>query len=368
MLRLRYQTLCSIAFRHEYYRDGISRDFLLIPTTNTQQLMESYGLLVKPTSSHVLVVQKMDSGVPEIPFTKPVCLTFLVQLTNISLYRVSRIADKRQFFFTNIDALGAYKANLTQKPTLTLEDALMPLRPQQFNLPIPKGILQQLNISRTELGGIKNLPPLSIDAAMENVNIKLKSAGKYTLTRQPTNTKEVFYANNGLGNTPNLFGIMEVWIDPNFVAPLQYTIQIEARRFKWQYYLTDTVSNQVVFNDAADISINYQRNTNDVLSPAAVQFNYKSILTIGQDSFKVMQDIAKGSNDIKKVMLFESDQNIPVLESRAPTIEMTILNNTAVKPKLPIPELSNLNIRLSPIRDPEDPDDPLAHAMMFYSV
>jgi hypothetical protein len=367
MLRLRYQTLCSIAFRHEYYRDGISRDFLLMPTTTTQQLMESYGLLVRPTSSRVLVVQKMDSGVPEIPFTKPICLTFLIQLTNMALYSVSKIADKRRFFFTNIDALGAYKANLTQKSTLTHEDALMPLRSQQFNLAIPKGTLQQIVLSRTELGGIKNLPSLSIEAAMENVDIKLKNAGKYTLVKLPTNSKEVFYANADLRNTPNLFGIMELWLDQNFVSGLQYNIQIEARRFIWQYYLTDLASNEVVFEDATDISVKYNRNGHIVL-PETVQFVSKEPLNISQNSFKVMQDIAKGNNNIKKVMLFESDQNIPVLESRAPTIEMTILNNTAVKPKLPVPELSNLNIRLSPIRDPEDPDDPLAYAMMFYSV
>jgi hypothetical protein len=366
MLRLKYQTLCTIAFLHEYYQDGISRDFVLVPTDTTKQIMENYTLILKETRSNILIAQKTEGGIAEVAFTKPICLTFLVKLTNPSLYSVSNLSDKRQFFFTNIDKNGVYRRNLTAEDVMSAHDALMPLRPQQLNLAIPKGTIQTIELSRMELGGTFKLPALSIDIDKETIDIQLGRTGVYTMIKKPVNNKEIFYANSHLGNTINMFGIMELWFDQNFVSGLKYEVKIAARHFKWQYYLTDTISNETVSDSAPNLAIEYQRNSYDTLSPPLVQFVRKEILSIDNDSAKVIQDLATNNQTVRRVILFESDENIPVLESRAPTIKMTLGATKSLS--LPVPDITNLNIRLMRIRDPEDPDYRLARAMMFFSI
>ena len=370
MLNIKYQNLCSIAFRHEYYRDGVSRDFTLIPTETTQNLMQTYGLYAKNTGGKTIILQKMDKNVVDTPFTQPICLTFAVQLNNPALLSVSRLSDKRQFYLSNIQADGTYRALLTEQAVLSDKDALPPMRPQQYSLNIPKDKFKKIEISRVLAGGIKNYPPLSIERDMETVLLKFPASGKYTLTKQPSNPgdiSEIVYANSEINTS--LFGIVELFLDRTLVPPMNYAVAIEARRFKWQYFLTDTQSKDVNYNnDPANVRLTYTRNPNDLLSPNIVLFAYKGIQTISPDAFKVMQNIGKISPEIKQIMLFESDNNIPILESRSPTIEMTVLPNTSYKPKLPVPDITSLNVRLSPTRNPADPDDPLAHAMMFYSI
>ena len=67
-------------------------------------------------------------------------------------------------------------------------------------------------------------------------------------------------------------------------------------------------------------------------------------------------------NMVNDIYLFESDNNIPLLESRPPRVQMSLLGIPKITLQLPVPDIENIQIRLP------TPDATTANALIFYNI
>jgi hypothetical protein len=363
-MTLQYQTLCSIAFKHPYYRDGNSRDFSLAPTPSSVEQMQSFGLIAKTINGKTTILQKMAGSTAETPITKPIRLNFTIDLNNPLLLNVTETLNTRRFYLTNLDATGALKSRLTEQAMLSQLDALPILSPQRVSMNFPKAQFQQLAIQRTiPTIGSQNLPPLSINSNMENVEVNLRDSGKYTLTKLPANTSETLYAHNEISPKSTFFGVLDLFLTSTIVPNTVYQVVLQQRTFKWQYFFIDVKNKPLNFTNPTDISLRFTKNTGDPITPDVVGFVYLNEFVMSDDSLKVVRDIKNNNRDmVNNVYLFESDFPIAILESRPHIVEMTLSTPPTVKPQLPIPDIENIQIRL-PTANANT-----ANAMIFYNI
>lgn len=361
---LQYRKLCSIAFKHAYYRDNTSRDFSLVPTPSSLEQMQRFGLLAKTISGKTTILQKMDDGAVETPITDPICLSFILQLNNPLLLNVTETFNTRHFYLTNLASNGSLKSLLTDQAGLTNFDALPPLSPKRFSMSFPKGEFQLLAIKKAAPPtGFEILPPLSISSEMENVEVNLRESGKYILSKEPISIDKTIYATNEITPNASFFGVLDLFLDQNIAPAMVYEVMLQPRIFKWQYFLVDVKNKESNFTVPANINLEFVRNAADSITPNGVLFTFQDEMTMSPDSFKVVKDIRDNNlNTIHNVYLFESNTDIPILESRSPIVKMNITTSPTVTPQLPVPDITNVQIRLP------TPTANTANAMIFYNI
>lgn len=360
---LKYQSLCTIAFKHAYYRDNTSRDFTLVPTATSLEQMQQFGLLAKTIRGKTTILQKMDGAVAETPFNDPICLSFTILLNNPLLLNVTETFGTRRFYLTNLASNGTLRSSLTEQAQLSQFDALSTIYPQRFSMNFPKGQFQGLAVKRVApTQWLQNLPPLSINAEMETTLVNLTESGKYELTKLPNGTPEIRYANDEILNNPSFFGVLELFFDINS-TPISYDITLQQRVFTWQYFLVDVKNKAVNFINPVNIKLTFTKSTKDNITPNGISFVHKNTQTMSADALKTVTDLKiNNPNLVNDIYLFESDNNIPVLENRPPIVQLSLLSNPNVKPQLPIPDIENIKIRLP------TPTATTANAMIFYNI
>lgn len=91
----KYLKLFSIRCSHEYYRDGICRDFDLLPTDECRELLRQYGLKFrKMTDGAAIYFAAFSNGTPKRPVTdipNDTRFSFAMVLKNPDLHRFSTL-------------------------------------------------------------------------------------------------------------------------------------------------------------------------------------------------------------------------------------------------------------------------------------
>lgn len=357
MLHIEYRVLCSIGFAHSYYQSGRSADFSLRPSAETGELLDSLGLVLRQTAERTLILQKMDEGAPENPLAAPVCLRFLVYINNPLLWNVSRFSwtnaanqteSARQFYFSNANRTdGQLRAVLTEEPTLSAKDALPPIQPQRFSLPMPAVPPAQLVIERFTLNtGWQPMPPVSIPAGQQSLEINLREPGLYRLPDglDPPGRRELYVSDAAARSGP-YFGVVDLYLDDSIMPGTDYSAYIAYREHSWQYVLIDVRNKKVPYGTVDDIQISFTRHAGDTLSPDTVHFARIADAQLNPKLRATIERIKESNADsVENVFVFGSDVPIPILEHRPPTVELGISGNTNFA-KLPVPDLGTVNIQ-----------------------
>jgi hypothetical protein len=110
----RYRILAQVDLLHDYYADGKTLDFDIIPSAGTAEIMTSHRLSAKVTGNSLLVLTPVDeTGKPAVALPADLRLVFHLELRNPSFLTVSNVdADalrSLRFHFTNLagNAVGS---------------------------------------------------------------------------------------------------------------------------------------------------------------------------------------------------------------------------------------------------------------------
>lgn len=124
----KYQVLFTIQWIHNLYPNGLSRDFLLVPTAEGRKQLANYGMLFKPLETGGLVaVEMMEQGagtwIPVRPITEAMVITLLLKVQKANV-----LSKTRPFHAPNLPLLGKtrtlYLTNLNATNTIDTTEIL----------------------------------------------------------------------------------------------------------------------------------------------------------------------------------------------------------------------------------------------------
>ncbi|MFM2376223.1 MAG: hypothetical protein RLZZ165_1320 [Bacteroidota bacterium] len=90
-----YGPLLSFRISHSYYLDGICKDFEIVPTVQTQQILRTYEIAFRPALGGFELLRKLNqSHQQSIPFPNPApSLIFLLKLLNPRFLQVTDTSE-----------------------------------------------------------------------------------------------------------------------------------------------------------------------------------------------------------------------------------------------------------------------------------
>jgi hypothetical protein len=253
-----FQRLFSVDIRHRYYRDGVSRDFEIEPTSLTRRLMGNYGLLFRKTAAGFSLLyeadptdsthQKLRKSLEE-----NLRFSFLLQgrdhrLLNYSDLPLDLPAGSVYSLNNLKDNVENGRLLLTRSSFLSSEDAL-PAKPLMFQYRHPlTGSGPELRIL-DETGATVKRERLTAGEgdALWAVDLRAHGPGQYRLDVDGTEQAR-FYASNepaGQGifamidilhgsHVPAAYRFADPGQDPT-VKPKTYIMEIDTRRTHWKY-------------------------------------------------------------------------------------------------------------------------------------
>lgn len=259
MVRLRYTPLASVQVSHNFYKTGLCPDLTFTPTPATRQLLDTYEWVARPIEGKLLLMGREDEpGLPAIPITEPIRLTFVVQLTKTALTHISEGFETRgAFFFSNLAADGSAKTTLTAGPVLTANDRLPPVSGQRQTISLEKSKYKQLIIQQVVAGsGLQAVQQLPIAENQETLAIQVMQPGRYTfvwtLTDGSAPVMEEHYLSDAVANGPLPFGVLELVFGQTPPAPVAFTFTMQVRTRIWRYFLVDARTKAILIDaDAA---------------------------------------------------------------------------------------------------------------------
>lgn len=342
MLDILYNIRCSITFEHAFYSDDICTDIRILPTETTRQTLDEYGLLIKNTKGKTHIFQQVTAGVPEIPFTDPVCFSFFACLINSDIFNLFDTGAIRQFHLTNLNSDGTFRDTLTQNAFLGASEALPKLMPQRFNFNLKKGETAQLIIEYFDTSSWTIISDDEIDPTAEGYEINLKKSGKYKITKQPLppgETSLFLIADNDAQQSTPFFALIHIWLDNTIAFGTQYTVKIPVRFFKFQYIFTDIENKQIAYD--IPIAVEGTRHILDTITAGNdIAFTGLDIPDVPVSALDtVVANLRKISSN--EIFVVESVSSLPVLENRPPSIKLKAGVNNVM---LPVPLLNDLQI------------------------
>jgi hypothetical protein len=342
MLDILYDIRCSIVFEHHFYSESICTDIRLTPTDTTKQTLEDYGLLVKNSLGKTHIFQQISAGAPEIPFTDPVCFSFLVSFTNSDIYSVLETGTIRQFHLTNLNNDGTFRPTLTQDEYISEQELLPRLIPQKFYLELKKEEVSQLVIDFFDTAGWSTVSTEDIDPKAEGIELNFTKPGKYRITKKPIKAGEtpitLIASDDAYKNTP-FFALINLWLHSGLALRTLYTVKITERLFKFQYVFTDVESKQIDYD--IPIIVRGKKHILDTITAGNdIEFTELQVADPPQSKTDILVAQLKKIGSIK-IYVVESASPLPVLENRPPSIKLKAGANDVI---LPVPLLNDLQI------------------------
>lgn len=339
-MNILYARLFEVSVLHDYFREGIAKEFKLIPTRETQETLRKGRMLWRETPQGIVVLYRaeVDLSSPEVALTSPVDFYFFFQSTNspqfftvTELKKGTRTFQSGDFLaFQNSTANASIDPDNPEKIGLDIWDGA---RPKTFitrvNLnPIPaKVIFQVKDTSDTKIpsGQDINGDPLPLDLELTpddkgefllSLDLKGKSEGNYTLTlRNETNTMDLWKKEYFLTQDPEVksaLGVMKISYRPApdhlYGAREFYAIDLKRKATTWTYIIVS--QNKKVELGTAQLSILDKGNPPD--TPYAT-YNFQQIGTAPNADVKV--------NNAETV-IFKSQVPIPFFENPKLNLEL----------------------------------------------
>lgn len=252
-----FKDLFSISLRHRYYANGVSQDFLIVPTALTQSRMRDYGLLFRQTATGMTVLYEEDPALkgPRRAFQETLRFSFMLQPRNPWLLNYSDLAldlpSGRFYYLNNLNdnVLGG-RLLLTRAAFVSSQDVLS-LKPLVFQhrdaLPGPDAELRITD----EFGKVRVSRQARVVEGYAVWTIDLRGCGPGSYRMEINGTeKERFYASDELEGR-KFFGLIDVlhgpqvpesyrFTDPeqgNAIEARTYHVEIDNRKTYWKFYV-----------------------------------------------------------------------------------------------------------------------------------
>jgi len=253
-----FQNLFSVDIQHRYYRDGVSRDFEVVPTPRTGRLMENYGLLFRKKAGGFKLLYEADPTDPL--YRKPrrsleeeLRFSFLLQWKNFRLLNHSDLPldppPGSVYYLNNLHhTIEGGKLLLSRSSFLSSQD-LLQSKPLMFQyrtaLTGPGAHLQVMNeagetVKRERVMAFEGRASLQVD-------LRAHGPGPYRLEVDGTEAAR-FYASDDLEGR-KVFALVDIlnsghvptayrFTDPeqdHAVTSKAYIVEIDTRRTYWKY-------------------------------------------------------------------------------------------------------------------------------------
>lgn len=335
-----YARLFEVSVLHDYFREGIAKEFKLIPTRETQETLRKGRMLWRETPQGIVVLYRAEDDLtsPEVALPPPVDFTFFFQSTNSpQFFTVTELKKGTRTYlsgdflaFQNSPVNASIDPENPEKIGLDIWDGT---RPKTFitrvNLnPIPAKVIFQVKDS----SGIK-IPsgqdingdslPLDLELTPDDkgefllsLDLKGKPEGNYTLTlRNETNTLDLWKKEYFLTQDPEVksaLGVMKISYRPApdhlYGGREYYAIDLKRKATTWTYIIVS--QNKKVELSTAQLSILDKGNPPD--TPYAT-YNFQQIGTAPNADVKV--------NNAETV-IFKSQVPIPFFENPKLNLEL----------------------------------------------
>ncbi len=314
-MKIDFQPAFAVEILHDYYPDGISRDFLFAPTPHCQLQLQNLGLLFKETPEGFLVLYETNGEpgppTPKRPLAAPLSLSFILWPRSPFLFNYSELPlDKtvEQIFVcsTRQKSLNSGQLLLSANPAgefLSAAD-LLSLRPQRFQVGVETSADSLLWELQDEQGALlqRQRVPTVEGTSQFLVDLAGRPPGRYSLRRNGTLELDFYAADRLVSGFP--FGVIEIAVDPlvsndfSFVGGdgrvqfRRYRLKLQARKTTWEYFVVAKYETEVKPTDLTltldDPPVTFTRQTAVTLADgsAAIPFVAGTPLPLSQQPLK----------------------------------------------------------------------------------
>lgn len=256
-----FKKLFNIEILHDYYTDGICRDFEVFPLALTNQLMQNNRLMFKNDNKGFRVLYRSEPG-SEVPFIafSDFDLKFGLKLKSRGSFEnitnLNDTVDGKEYDAGNI----LFFKNTTQDAVPLDYDILDALQPSSFTYrfiqtasPGDNGVITISNEAGADV--TPTYPdPSAVKADADGnlfypIDFSKMPAGQYKFTTTVDSVVETqeFYIDNSL-TTKNVFGIIKIHVEDyvDFAEDRRYTADFVKRETIWRYKMVLKSSNAVI--------------------------------------------------------------------------------------------------------------------------
>ncbi|SHJ77078.1 hypothetical protein SAMN02745165_03134 [Malonomonas rubra DSM 5091] len=270
-MRIDFQKAFAVEVLHDYYRDGISADFLIAPTPSCQQQLLKQGMLFKETPSGFVVLYETagdEASEPKRPLASPLTFSFVLWsqesfLLNYSNLPLDKTPDQI-FYLSNRDKSindGQLLLSADSGAQFLSAADLLALRPQRFQVDIEDSsdsVVWELTDSKGTLVDRRRVATVEGNNSYL-VDLREQAPGLYRLCCDGEEHLKFYAADRLVSGFP--FGLIEIFIDPaisndfSFVAAdgsvqfRNYRLKLQARSTTWEYYVVAKYETEVTPND-----------------------------------------------------------------------------------------------------------------------
>ncbi|OOG70737.1 hypothetical protein [Algoriphagus sp. A40] len=280
-----YSRLFEVSVLHDYFREGIAKEFKLIPTQETREILKKGRMLWRETPQGILVLYRAedDLSTPEVALNPPVDFCFFFQSTNSpQFFAVTQLSKGPRTYhsgdflaFQNLPANASSDPDLPEKIVLDVWDGA---RPKTFLTritlnPVPaKVIFLVKDASGTKIssGLDESGQPFPLDRELSpddkgefliSLDLKGKPEGNYILTlRNEANTLDLWKKEYFLTQDPEVksaLGVLKISYRPVpdhlYGGRDYYAIDLKRKATKWTYIIVS--QNKKVDLGTAQLSI-----------------------------------------------------------------------------------------------------------------
>ena len=259
-IKTRVQKLCSIQFRHNYYNDGLCRDFTIEPTQATKLLLSNYRLILKQSAFGFTILADKDKTFEYFKkYRKQIQgqkLSFVLKTKNVRFINFSNLPflpSNTIHYFNNLQGTTNANKESLLHPTPLVEknkDIQLPLVPPVFNYTFSEQ-LKYIDYDIKNIGNNKIEKPLptafneQYTSKKQQVDLSYLPTGKYQIYTKKD--KETFDFYTGTHEFNQCFGVVDIFIDDTVtkthrlyndkeITPQDYMIDFDARATYWRYY------------------------------------------------------------------------------------------------------------------------------------
>lgn len=248
----KYHKLFRIDFKHDYFANGVLRDFIVESTPSTQQLMQQYDLRLQQDKEGITIYCGVQEGESmDTAFGKARNLCFLLKVQDPSFINYTDLPllgqEGKQYFFSNInlEQETALAIKPLQKKAFVSEQDGLPFHPLFYQHQLPMGTEKaqfslkgsgQNAMDQDQLADWQFIPSETSTAEKAPV-LQLdftKSAwGKYELDID--GEESITFGVMPDNIMPSTFGMIEIMTQEE--AFQHYEIAFQARKTIWRYYI-----------------------------------------------------------------------------------------------------------------------------------
>lgn len=289
----RYALLVRMTARHPFYHDGLSPDFLVVPSPATQQLLDRAGLLFRSLTHGFAVYAEVEPGLELPVLLRPLAdevlhLTFLLHLANPFFLNVTEIdphaMGEEVFYFSNLDdfrddpddpaeplALGDPVVAARVGPPVRLVSSGRYV--YAFENPVTSAILTVTDV----FGVARYTVQVTFEEAAEVAVLRLDEVddlppGRYTVADDGGGSEAIYYGPGLFGAQP--FGLIDLYSRTDTLTPDaddlvpadyhfldgaeitgrgDYAVRFEPRATTWRYVVTKQYGGSTVALAGLDI-------------------------------------------------------------------------------------------------------------------